>query len=128
MWAQVKKDLALLRADGAETLTRVPIAPVVPGQQEVVWWKHYLKGGVPAIARGRVLGIDGDKDLLLSGASWPGASGSGVLDGQGRLVAVILAAWNPAVDRKADLETRFWQASNFPPVFIARVVAGGSWR
>lgn len=109
----------------------VTISDALPGPQEVVWWRYYVEpGDRPALAQGRVLGIDSDGDMHIDGMGAEGSSGSAILNSRGQLVGVMLGGWNPAGgvrSREMSVEDAFailFRKVSFRPAVIAVPVAG----
>jgi hypothetical protein len=124
------KRLAEFTATG-EQPALVTISSALPGPQETVWWRYYIEpGDRPALAQGRVLGIDSDGDLHIDGMGAEGSSGSAILNSRGQLVGVMLGGWNPAGgvrDREMEMSavvSILFRKVSFRPAAIAVPVAG----
>lgn len=90
-----KHDIAVMRApeDSYSAWYKVRLRAPEPGER--LYWRFYLHGLRPAVATGLVMGEDDHGFFHIDGLAIPGASGSGVLDENGELVAIVSAAWNP---------------------------------
>ena len=88
-----ERDLALVKT--SDPHQPVDVADSLPKIQAEVFYRCYLAGAIPTVIRSRYLGLDADGDLILDGTAYPGCSGSGILDTNGRLVGVLTMVWTP---------------------------------
>jgi hypothetical protein len=120
VWRDQERDLALYMADRAPGWQTVRVADRLPDPQAEVWWRMYLAGARGTTLRGNVLGLDVDGDLVIDGTVHPGASGSGVINAEGELVAVVSSSWNPV---RTDPMAR----ASFRALLVAKPVIGRPW-
>lgn len=98
MWKDKKRDIAVLQADDTERhlFPLVRFATKEPAPLTTLYYRYFLIGGRAVYGKGTYIGIDADGDISLDAATYPGSSGSPVMDSQGRVYGLISRGWNQA--------------------------------
>lgn len=130
IWQSEDRDIAILHADDEERhlMPFMQFANREPEPQEQVWLRYYLvPGGEPVIGRAYAIGKDSDGDWHLDGAAYPGASGSPVVDRDGRVLLIVSRGFNQSalfIEGQSLMEKLFTLAkkSSFRAAIIAERV------
>jgi S1-C subfamily serine protease len=99
MWKDKRRDIAVLQAedDGHALFPLIKFADRMPEPLAPVYYKFYLSPGHSVVVgRGYFIGVDSDGDISLDAATYPGSSGSPVLDSRGRCIGLISRGWQQA--------------------------------
>lgn len=95
LWADGKRELAMVVAEGEAPVPIYSIAKRLPEWGEMVAYRFYIKpGNRPGLSMGRVAGYDSDGDMVIDGMGHPGASGSPVINMRGELCGLVNAGYN----------------------------------
>lgn len=92
MWRDDARDLAMYQAIDPPNWPRVKITKERPSSQDPLYYIIQLyKGDIDVVAKAAYLGVDGEGDLAAFGIIPGGASGGGLLNAAGELIAVVTA-------------------------------------